>query len=134
MVQFFKRESTKVLQFISKNGHYKNRIHISENISELSIPAQIKIVDILLDDPIQIISMNAIKIGKYLLQSKTIREKAFDKEIFWETRDAELLIKQKRIAHILKGSTNHKRKFGDGESLKNVKQMLKRNLHGGKWF
>jgi hypothetical protein len=132
--RLLKKNTVNLLQIVSKDGHYKNRIYISENIDQLPVATQIKVLDILLEDPIQIVSINAIGYGKLLLQSKYIRQKAHQKERYWERRELELSDKQKRIAEILKGSTNYKRKFGDGASLKNVKQMLKRNLHGGKWF
>lgn len=134
MSRFVNKESLKVLKFLSKYGHYKNRIYISKHASQLSNKAQIEILDILIDDAIPIVSINAIGFGKILLLSNYIRQKATEKEIYWEKREAELSEKQKRIAEILKGSKNYKRKFGQGESLKNVKQMLKKNLHGGKWF
>lgn len=134
MVRFLKKEPLKILKFLSKNGHYKNRIYISESVSQMSIEAQIELLDILIEDPIPVVSLHAIESGKLVLRSKIIRQKAIEKEAYWATRKAELSEKQKRIAEILKGSTNYKRKFGQGESLKNVKQMLKKNLHGGKWF
>lgn len=80
------------------------------------------------------VSRNAITIGKGLLHSKSIRQKASAKEMYWNTREAELSEKQKRIAEILKGSTNYKRKFSDGSTLANMKKMLKKPMNTGKWF
>jgi hypothetical protein len=34
----------------------------------------------------------------------------------------------------LKGTENFKRKFGNGESLNAVKEMLKKPMNTGKWF
>ena len=123
-----------MLQIVSRDGHYKNRIYISENVSKLPVESQIKLLEILIDDPIPIVSKNAIGVGRFVLNSKHIRQRASEKDQYWKKLEVELSEKQIRIAEILKGSTNYKRKFGQGESLKNVKQMLKKNLHGGKWF
>ena len=132
--RFFRKKTVKALKFLCKNGHYKNRIYISENVAELPIEAQIELLDILIEDNISVVSFNAIAIGKYLLQSKYIRQKASEKEVYWKDREVALSEKQKRIAEILKGSTNHKRKFSDGSTLANMKNMLKKPMNTGKWF
>ncbi|WP_432412170.1 hypothetical protein [Rasiella sp. SM2506] len=134
MSRFLNKEFLKVLKFLSKYGHYKNRIHISKHVAQLSIKAQIEILDILIDDAIPIVSINAIGFGKVLLQSNYIRQKATEKEIYWEKRKAELSKKQKSMAEILKGSKNYKRKFSDGGTLANMKNMLKKPMNTGKWF
>lgn len=134
MSRFLNKECLKILKFLSKNGHYKNRIYISKNASQQSIKSQIEILDILIDDVIPVVSKNAIDIGKLLLQSSYIRKKASKKEIYWINREAELSEQQKNIAEILKGSTNYKRKFSDGGTLANMKNMLKKPMNTGKWF
>ncbi len=134
MSRFLNKEHLWILKFLSKYGHYKNRMLISEKASQLTNENQIEILDILLDDKISVISRNAIKIGALLLRSKDIRQRVSIKEIYWNTREAELSEKQKRIAEILKGSTNHKRKFSEGNTLANMKNMLKKPMNTGKWF
>ena len=98
MVRFLKKESLRTLIFISKNGHFKNRIYISENVSKLATEAQIEILDILIEDSIPVVSLNAIEAGRVLLRSRHIRQKAMEKQAYWTTRKAELSEKQKRIA------------------------------------
>ena len=113
------RGKIKTIEIIAKKGHFKNRI---------------KLFEVLLEDKIEIISMDMIKRyeSRYLPEDLAIS--LTNKKRYWEEKKIADDQKQKKNAELLKNATQYKRKFSDGETFKNVKQMLRSPLNTGKWF
>lgn len=124
----------KTLEVIAQKGHYKNRIQLTQNIDRLSIKNQWKLLLILLDDKIEKISKDIIKQYENKYLPSDLKSALFNKRKYWKEKHKIDSRKKERIAELFKNNTNYKRKFGDGESLKNVKEMLKKPMNIGKWF
>lgn len=128
------RDKIKTLEIIAKKGHYKNRIQLTQNIDHLSIKNQWKLLIILLDDNLEKVSEDIIKRYENKYLPTDLKSALFDKRKYWKEKHKSNLKKQARMAELFKNNTNYKRKFGNGESLKNVKDMLKKPMNNGKWF
>ena len=80
------RGKIKTIEIIAKKGHFKNRIQLSENIKALEIRKQWKLFEVLLEDKIEIISMDMIKRyeSRYLPEDLAIS--LTNKKRYWEEK------------------------------------------------
>ena len=134
MKRFISKEKMDSLLTICESGHYKNRMFIVENLSLISKPNRLKLILILLNDKIELISKEAIKNSNEVYLNDQYQQVVNDKIEHWKKRTLERVEKQKTMKALLKGSTNRKRKFSKGESYQNMKEMLKKPMNTGKWF
>ena len=131
---FIRKQRMKTLLTISEVGHYKNRTFIAENIGSLSSPIQLKLILILLNDNIEKISQLAIEKSKEIALNKSQQNMIKEKVQYWENKKIETAQNQKKIQELLKNSTNTKRKFSNGETYQEMKEMIKKPMNLGKWF
>ena len=134
MKYLISKKKIKSLKVVSKHGHYKDRIYIAEKINALSNDNKIQLIEILLDDKVEFISKLVIKFTKKTRLSEYVLEKAIEKEKFWKKKEVERDIKKEKMNKMLKNSTNRKRKFSNGESYQNAKNMLKKPMNTGRWM
>jgi hypothetical protein len=123
-----------LLKIISAKGHYKNRMMISDQLKRLSAKNQLILLETIIDDNIQVISQSGIQAAKKLKLKDSLIKKVAMRKRYWEERELELVKKRARTKELLKNSTNHKRKFSDGETYKQTKQMLKKPMNTGSWY
>ncbi len=123
-----------LLKVISANGHYKNRLMISNQLKKLSAKNQLLLLETIINDNIQVISQNGIRAAGKLKLKKGLIKKVAKREKYWVERESELIKKRARTEELLNNSTNHKRKFSDGETYKHTKQMLKKPMNTGSWY
>ncbi|XLS29036.1 hypothetical protein ACJD0Z_17785 [Flavobacteriaceae bacterium M23B6Z8] len=134
MMRIVRTHKLRYLLFVARFGHYKNRIILSENLKTLKTPLRNRIALELLNDRVQRISENGI--NSLLLSHDEFNRKAaqFKKE-YWEAYNQAEEENATRVEQLLKGSSNYKRKFGDiNSSFEMVKELLKKPIHGGRWF
>lgn len=124
----------KIVKTIAKKGHYKNRMQIAENLYILKDAERTQLVEILIYDPIEFIFEKAIVASETLLLKKDLKSKIEERKKYWLHRKIAEEKQNKITTENLKGTSNFKRKFGSGESLNNVKEMLKKPMNTGKWF
>ena len=72
-----------LLEVVAKKGHYKNRIYIAEHISSLHINGQHKLINILLDDPVEYISQKIIESSKSLRLLDELKDRILEKKNYW---------------------------------------------------
>lgn len=121
------------LDIIAEKGHYKDRIYLSENIKSLKRENQLKLIKILLDDNIKVVSEKII--GQFSNDVPNELRLLFEeKSAYWKIKKEENEISSQKTAKLLVNSKNYKRKFGNGESFQTAKQMLKKPMNTGKWF
>ena len=131
---FIANNKIQTLKMIAKKGHYKNRIQIAENLKLLKDTERSQLVEILINDPIELIFEKTIIASETILLKKDLKSKIEEQKKYWlHKKIAEE--KQKAITtENLKNSSNFKRKFGTGESYTTAKEMLKKPMNTGKWF
>lgn len=124
----------KTLSIIANKGHYKNRLYLAKHISSLHISGQHKLINILVDDPVQIISETTIYVSKTLRLLDELQVIISEKEAYWIAHTKEQEEKKKAYSKIYKNIPNYKRKFSNGESYQQMKQALKKGMNIGKWI
>jgi|TARA_B110000240_G_scaffold92237_1_gene104770 hypothetical protein len=129
-----KKDKMNSIEIIGKDGHYKNRIYLAKYIHVFSYENKLKLIEILLEDNIEYISNLAIKESKKIILKKNLKRKVNEKIEFWNTKKIQTEINKEKNERLLKNSTNRKRKFSNGESYQNLKNMLKKPMNTGKWF
>jgi len=134
MNDFILLQNIKMLEIIAELGHFKNRIYISDRIDTLSKENKIRLIKILFNDKIEIISRGAIDKSMKLSFPKNIRIQITEKLEYWKEKKNEQSLNSKRVSELLKGSTNQKRKFTNGETFSKTKEMLKKPMNTGKWM
>ena len=134
MNNFVLRQKMNSLKTIAKSGHYKNRMYIVERINLLSNENKLKLIEILYDDKIEIISKSAIKESSKLILPKLTKAQIIEKTEYWINKKIEAKKNGEKIKRLLKNTTNRKRKFSNGESYQNLKNMLKKPMNTGKWM
>ncbi len=134
MMNFIYKQKIKTLKKISKFGHYKNRKFIANHLNNLHQNHRLELIFILLNDNIESISKSVIKQSDTIKinnsQSKIIEEKVE----YWNKKYQENQLKEKKIKALLKDSNNRKRKFSNGETYQEMKQMINKPMNLGKWF
>lgn len=131
---FIKKEKVTILRSILKKGHYKNRMQIAENLMLLSDDCQKELIEILIDEPIEIIFNKALLTIDDLNIAESLQTRIQIRKQYWFARKIAENNQRKVTQENLKGAENFKRKFGNGESLNAVKEMLKKPMNSGKWF
>ncbi|NHN27929.1 hypothetical protein FIA58_019805 [Flavobacterium jejuense] len=128
------KKRVQILKVIAKKGHYKNRMQIAEQLEQLNDIGKLELLPILINDSIEFIFEKTTVVSETLFLKKDLKAKIEERKIYWlNKKNAEE--KQKGItSENLKNTSNFKRKFGSGESLKNAKEMLKKPMNTGKWF
>jgi len=124
----------RLLLDIAKNGHYKNRIYLSENIKSFSYENKLRLIEVLINDKIEIISKLIIKESKNLSLPKSIQIQVKEKSEYWILKKIEIEKSKEKLGELFKNSTNRKRKFSKGDTLQNMKNMLKKPMNTGKWI
>ena len=122
------------LLVVAKKGHYKNRLYLAEHIAGLHINGQHKLISILLDDPVQVISETTIKISKTLRLLEELQTRVTDKETYWVLQNKEQEERKETYSKVYKNLPHYKRKFSNGESYQQMKQALKKSMNIGKWI
>ena len=123
-----------IVLVIAKKGHYKDRLYLAKHIPSLHINGQHKLISILLDDPVQVISETTIKVAQTLRLLEELQMRISEKEAFWVTHTKEQEERKKAYSKAYKGLPHYKRKFSNGESYQQMKQMLKKSMNTGKWI
>ncbi|OIQ30830.1 MAG: hypothetical protein BM564_01050 [Bacteroidetes bacterium MedPE-SWsnd-G2] len=119
--------NSEVLEILSKKGHFKTRLFISEHLHILNPFQQISISNLLLQDPIERISQNAIRfINSTQLDALTAI--STNKAMFWEAKRLKQIQIKKEALKFDRRGKSFKRKFGDGESFKLVKKSLNKPI------
>jgi hypothetical protein len=119
---------------VAKNGHYRNRLYLAKHIASLHINGQHKLISILLDDPVQVISETTIKISKTLRLLEELQTRISEKEAYWTLHNKEQEERKGAYSKVYKGLPHYKRKFSNGESYQQMKQALKKSMNTGKWI
>lgn len=124
----------KILSVVAKKGHYKNRLYLAKYIPSLHINGQHKLIRILVDDPVQVISETVIQVSKTLRLLDDLQITISEKESYWMTHTKQREERKKAYANVYKNLPHYKRKFSDGESYQQMKQALKKGMNIGKWI
>ncbi len=124
----------KTLSVIAKKGHYKNRIYLSKHIASFHINGQHKLIKILLDDPIQVISETVIQVASTLRLLDELQVAISEKESYWSTHNKQQEERKVAYSKVYKNLPHYKRKFSNGESYQQMKQSLKKGMNIGKWI
>lgn len=124
----------KLLYLIAKKGHYKDRMYLVNQIASLQINAQHKLIYILLDDPVEVISQTTIKVSQTLTLLAELNTAILEKKEYWISLNKEREESKKAYSKIYKNLPHYKRKFSNGESYQQMKQMLKKSMNIGKWI
>jgi len=119
---------------VAKKGHYKNRLYLAEHIASLHINGQHKLINLLVDDPVQVISETTIQVSKTLRLLDELQVTISEKEAYWITHAKEQEERKEAYSKIYKKLPQYKRKFSDGESYQQMKQALKKGMNIGKWI
>jgi len=127
-------EQIETLKLVAEKGNYKNRIFIAKNIDSLSIEYQWKLIIILLNDKIEYISKNIINKYEFYYLPNELTILLLKRKSYWNAKKIADKERQKKISEMLKNTTQYKRKFSNGETLQNLKQMLRKPMNIGKWF
>lgn len=131
---FIKKEKVTILRSILKKGHYKNRMQIVENLMLLSDECQKELIEILINEPIEIIFNKGLLVVDDLNIGESLQARIQMRKEYWYSRMIAENNQREVTQENLKGTENFKRKFGNGESLSAVKEMLKKPMNTGKWF
>lgn len=131
---FIRKEKVTILKSVLKKGHYKNRMQIAENLMLLCDDYQKELIEILLDEPIEIIFNKMLLVTNHLNLSESLQTRIQLRKEYWYSRMITENNQKEVTQEKLKGTENFKRKFGNGESLNMVKEMLKKPMNTGKWF
>ena len=122
------------LENISKFGHYKDRKYVAENIASFSNNNRLRLMLILINDKIEIISKLIIKESFKISLTKFHQNIINEKAEYWKLKEVENNLNKEKIKKILKNTKNRKRKFSKGETFQNMKEMIKKPMNTGKWF
>ena len=122
------------LSIIAKKGHYKDRLYLAKNIPSLHINGQHKLIRILLDDLVQVISKTTIQVSKTLRLLDQLQIAISEKESYWITYTKEQENRKEAYSKVYKNLPHYKRKFSNGESYQQMKQALKKGMNIGKWI
>jgi hypothetical protein len=136
MNDFVSKQKIKLLEIISESGHYKNRKYIAESIDSFSNQNQnkLRLMKILLNDKIEIISKLIINESTKMNLTKA-QQNEFDEKIeYWNQKEFENNLKKEKMKKIFKNTTNRKRKFSNGETFQNMKEIIKKPMNIGKWM
>ena len=134
MNDFVKKQNIDLLQIISESGHYKNRKHIAQKIESFSKENKLKLIQILLNDNIEIISKFVINESTKMSLPKALQIEINKRTEYWEKNEIENEQKRIKMKNSLKNTTNRKRKFSNGETYQNMKEMIKKPMNIGKWM
>lgn len=129
-------QSSKILtlSIIAKKGHYKDRLYLAKNIHSLHINGHYKLIRILLNDLVQVISETTIQVSKTLRLLDELQLAISEKEAYWITYTKEQENRKEAYSIAYKNLPHYKRKFSNGESYQQMKQALKKGLNIGKWI
>jgi hypothetical protein len=83
-----------LLKVISANGHYKNRLMISNQLKKLSAKNQLLLLETIINDNIQVIYQNGIRAAGKLKLKKGLIKKVAKREKYWVERESELIKKR----------------------------------------
>ena len=132
--KWIQKRKINVLTLVAKKGNYKNRIFIANNLDPLRIEYQWKLLKILLNDSVEVISKKMIDIYEFHYLPGALTVLILDRKKYWQEKRIADVENSERVSNLLKNTKQYKRKFSDGETFKNVKKMLQKPLNIGKWF
>ena len=132
--KWLRSNNTRTLSVVAQKGHYKNRLYLAKHIASLHITGQHKLIGILLDDPVQVISKTTIQVAKTLRLLDELQITISEKEAYWITHAKKQEERKEAYLKVYKNLPQYKRKFSNGESYQQMKQALKKGMNIGKWI